>query len=46
MDRAVVVTTQQLMRVFERPEEYQEDVVRYMRMALASGARLFIFPAM
>jgi predicted amidohydrolase len=46
MDRAVVVTTQQLMRVFERPEDYQEDVVRYMRMAQARGARLIIFPAL
>ncbi len=34
------------MRVFERQEEYQEDIFRYMRMAQAKKARLVIFPAL
>jgi predicted amidohydrolase len=46
MDRIVVVTTQQQMRVFEDQEGYQEDVFRYMRMAQAKKAGLVIFPAL
>lgn len=46
MDRAIIVTTQQQMRVFESQEGYQEDVFRYMRMAQAKKARLIIFPAL
>jgi len=34
------------MRVFERQEDYQEDVFRYLRMAEAKGAKLVIFPAL
>jgi hypothetical protein len=33
MDRVVVATVQQQMRVFEKQEDYQEDVYRYMRLA-------------
>ena len=46
MDRAVVATVQQQMRIFERQEDYQEDVFRYMRMAQAKKADLVIFPAL
>ena len=46
MDRILVATTQQQMRVFERQEDYQEDVFRYLRMAEAKGAKLVIFPAL
>ena len=46
MDRVVVVTTQQQMRVFENQEGYQEDVFRYMRMAQAKKAKLVVFPAL
>ena len=46
MDRVVVVTTQQQMRVFENQESYQEDVFRYMRMAQAKKAKLVVFPAL
>ncbi len=46
MDRVLVATTQQQMRVFERQEDYQEDVFRFLRMAEAKGAKLVIFPAL
>lgn len=46
MDRIIVVTTQQQMRVFEDQEGYQDDVFRYMRMAQAKKASLVIFPAL
>lgn len=46
MDRAIVATTQQQMRVFETQEDYQADIFRYLRMAEAKGARLTIFPAL
>lgn len=46
MDRAIVATTQQQMRVFETQEDYQADIFRYLRMAEAKGARLIIFPAL
>lgn len=46
MDRVIVATIQQQMRVFERQEDYQEDVFRYMRMAQAKNANLVIFPAL
>jgi predicted amidohydrolase len=45
MDKAIVATTQQQMRVFENQEDYQNDVYRYMRMAQAKGAKLIVFPA-
>jgi predicted amidohydrolase len=46
MDRVVVASVQQQMRVFEKQEDYQEDVFRYMRMAQSKGARLVVFPAL
>jgi predicted amidohydrolase len=46
MDKAVVATTQQQMRVFETQDEYQEDIFRYLRMAEAKDAKLVIFPAL
>ena len=46
MDKAIVVTVQQQMRVFEKQEDYQEDIFRYMRMAKAKQANLVIFPAL
>ena len=46
MDKAVVVTTQQQMRVFEKQEDYQEDIFRYLRMAEAKNAQLVVFPAL
>jgi predicted amidohydrolase len=46
MDKPIVATVQQQMRVFEKQEEYQEDVFRYMRMAQAKNASLVIFPAL
>jgi predicted amidohydrolase len=46
MDKAVIATIQQQMRVFEKQEDYQEDVFRYMRMARAKRANLVIFPAL
>jgi predicted amidohydrolase len=46
MDKAVVAAIQQQMRVFEKQEDYQEDVFRYMRMARAKRANLVIFPAL
>lgn len=46
MDRVVVATTQQQMRVFEKQEDYQEDIYRYLRMAQAKHARLIVFPAL
>jgi len=46
MDRAIVATMQQQMRVFETQEEYQEDIFRYLRMAEAKDAKLVIFPAL
>lgn len=46
MDKAIVVTVQQQMRVFENQEDYQEDIFRYMRMAQAKHANLVIFPAL
>jgi predicted amidohydrolase len=46
MDRVVVATVQQQMRVFEKQEDYQEDVYRYMRLAQTKGARLIVFPAL
>jgi predicted amidohydrolase len=46
MDTAVVATVQQQMRVFEKQEDYQEDLFRYMRMAQAKGANLIVFPAL
>ncbi len=46
MDRPIIATVQQQMRVFEKQEDYQEDVFRYMRMAQAKNASLVIFPAL
>jgi predicted amidohydrolase len=46
MDRTIVATVQQQMQIFEKQEDYQEDVFRYMRMAQAKRARLIIFPAL
>ncbi|GAB4536366.1 MAG: hypothetical protein Kow0063_21800 [Anaerolineae bacterium] len=46
MDRVIVATTQQQMRVFETQEDYQAEIFRYLRMAEAKGARLIIFPAL
>lgn len=46
MDRAIVATIQQQVRVFEKQEDYQEEVYRYMRMARAKRANLVIFPAL
>jgi predicted amidohydrolase len=46
MDRVVVAAVQQQMRVFEKQEDYQEDVYRYMRLAQTKGARLIVFPAL
>ena len=46
MDRVVVATVQQQMRVFEKQEDYQEDVYRYMRLAQSKGAKLVVFPAL
>jgi predicted amidohydrolase len=46
MDKPIVATVQQQMRVFEKQEDYQEDVFRYMRMAQAKSANLIIFPAL
>jgi predicted amidohydrolase len=46
MDKPIVATVQQQMRVFEKPEDYQEDIFRYMRMAQAKNASLVIFPAL
>jgi predicted amidohydrolase len=46
MDKAIVATTQQQMRIFETQEDYQEDIFRYLRMAEAKDARLAIFPAL
>ncbi len=34
------------MRVFEKQEDFQEDVYRYMRLAQSKGARLIVFPAL
>lgn len=46
MDRVVVATTQQQMQVFKTQEDYQEDIIRYLRMAEAKEANLIIFPAL
>jgi len=46
MDKAIVATTQQQIRIFETQEAYQEDIFRYLRMAQAKGAKLVIFPAL
>lgn len=46
MDKAVVATVQQQMRVFANEKDYQDDVFRYMRMAQAKHANMVVFPAM
>lgn len=46
MDRIIVATIQQQMRVFDKHEDYQEDIYRYMRMAQAKNTNLVIFPAL
>jgi predicted amidohydrolase len=46
MDNVIVATVQQQMRVFEKQEDYQEEVYRYMRMAQSKGAKLIVFPAL
>jgi len=46
MDRVIVAAAQQQMRVFEKQEDYQQDVFRYLRMAEAKNAHLVIFPAL
>src|SRR5512143_3853537 len=46
MDRVVIAAVQQQMRVFEKQEDFQEDVYRYMRLAQSKGARLVVFPAL
>jgi len=46
MDRVIIATTQQQMQIFKTQEDYQEDIIRYLRMAEAKEAKLVIFPAL
>lgn len=44
MDKLIVASAQQQMRLFESPDGYRRELIRFLNMARAKGARLIVFP--
>lgn len=46
MDKLVVASAQQHMRLFDSPESYRKELNRFLAMARAKAAQLVVFPAL
>ncbi len=46
MDKLIVASAQQQMRLFDSSESYRKELTRFLYMARAKGAQLIVFPAL
>lgn len=46
MDKLIVASAQQQMRLFDSVESYRKELARFLHMARAKGAQLVVFPAL
>ncbi len=46
MDKLIVASAQQQMRLFDSTETYRKELARFLAMARAKGAGLVVFPAL
>ncbi len=46
MDKLIVASAQQQMRLFDSADSYRKELTRFLHMARAKGAQLIVFPAL
>ena len=46
MDKLIVASAQQQMRLFDSSESYRKELTRFLHMARAKGAQIIVFPAL